>query len=186
MHGNTGQSHAFAAVLLCVRFVFAQPREQPHRCLGCGSHRCSFGPRTPAAQTDVRCAPSRVCRVVVSARMGTRGDGMRLRSCRCACDLCRCSLENSGIGAAGAAAIGAGLVHVPQLRTLTYAMCPAMYLVCGLVVSACMGTRGNGMRSLSCRCACFCIRAALPTTKWMTRVRRPLAQAWSTCLSCGH
>jgi hypothetical protein len=55
VHGRSGQSHAFAAVFLCVRFVFAQPREQPHRCLGCGSHRCSFGPLAAAADTEVRC-----------------------------------------------------------------------------------------------------------------------------------
>jgi hypothetical protein len=36
------------------------------------------------------------------------------------------SLENNRIGTAGAAAIGAGLTHLPQLRALEYVVCPAV------------------------------------------------------------
>jgi hypothetical protein len=36
---------------------------------------------------------------------------------------CRCSLGRNGIGGAGAAIIGAGLVHLPKLQALQYAVC---------------------------------------------------------------
>ncbi len=72
--------------------------------------------------------PDHVCRALADACMGTRGNNMLSRSCRCACGLCLCSFKDSGIGDAGAAAIGAGLAHVPQLQTLKWVVCPTMYV----------------------------------------------------------
>jgi len=46
--------------------------------------------------------------------------------CCCVCGLCWCSLRGNDIGGAGAAAIGAGLVYVPQLQTLEYVVCLAV------------------------------------------------------------
>jgi hypothetical protein len=51
---------------------------------------------------------------------------MRLHLCCCVSGLCSCSLAYNSIDAVGAAAIGAGLVHLPQLQTLEYVMCPAV------------------------------------------------------------
>ncbi len=42
------------------------------------------------------------------------------------CGLCSCSRADTRIGDAGAAAIGAGLVHVPQLQELKYVVCPTV------------------------------------------------------------
>ena len=46
--------------------------------------------------------------------------------CCCVCGLCSCSLSDNNIGDAGAAAIGAGLVHLPQLQTLKYVVRPVV------------------------------------------------------------
>jgi hypothetical protein len=51
---------------------------------------------------------------------------MRLRLCCCVCGLCSGSLSINGIGDAGAAAVGAGLVHLPQLQHLKYVVCSAV------------------------------------------------------------
>ncbi len=69
--------------------------------------------------------PACVCGVVVYACTGTWGRGILLR-CRCVCGLLSCSLKHNVIGAAGAAAIGAGLVHLSQLQTLKYVVCPTV------------------------------------------------------------
>ncbi len=51
----------------------------------------------------------------------------RLRLCCFMSGLCSCSLGYNRLGNAGAAAIGAGLVHLPQLQTLEYVVCSAVY-----------------------------------------------------------
>ena len=64
----------------------------------------------------------------------------------CVCGLRSCSLEGILVGDAGAAAIGAGLVHLPQLQTLKWVVCPAVCagLWCALVRER--GAWGDGMR----------------------------------------
>ncbi len=79
---------------------------------------------------------------------------MRLRLC-CVCDFCWCSLRLNGIGDAGAAAIGAGLVHLPQLQTLEYVVCPAL-----CAGSWCTLARERG--AMTCACAVLlCVRFVL-------------------------
>jgi hypothetical protein len=68
-----------------------------------------------------------VCKAVRAGPCtGKWGDAMRSRLCCCVCCLRSCSLGNNCIGAAGAAAIGAALVHLPQLLALEYVVCPAV------------------------------------------------------------
>ncbi len=93
-----------------------------------------------------------VCVALVCACMGTQGDGMCMRWRCCVCGSCSCSLYYNRIGDAGAAAIGAGLVHLPQLWTLRYVVGPA--LVCVSAVYACTGTQGDGPRLTSSCCVC--------------------------------
>jgi hypothetical protein len=105
--------------------------------------------------------------------------------CSCVCRLCSRSLGHNGIGAAGAAAIGAGLVHLPQLQTLEYVVCPAVR-----VGPWCVCLHGNA-GAVACVCAVFsgcavCVRAAFVSTLSATRVRWLLVQAWFTCPSCRH
>ncbi len=89
--------------------------------------------------------PDCVSGVVVYACTGTWGHGMRLR-CRCVCGLCSCSLACNFIGDAGVAAIGAGLVHLPQLQTLEYVVRP---VVC--TGPQCVLARDRG--AMACACA---------------------------------
>jgi hypothetical protein len=70
--------------------------------------------------------PGCVCWVVVCACLDMWVDGLCLRLSCCACGLCVCSLGRNSFGAAGAAAIAAGLVHLPQLQTLKYVVCPVV------------------------------------------------------------
>ena len=72
--------------------------------------------------------PSCVCWVAVCACTKAWGGGMCSSWRCCVCGLCLCSLGRNSIGAADAAAIAAGLVHVPQLQTLEYVVCPAVCL----------------------------------------------------------
>jgi hypothetical protein len=80
------------------------------------------------------------------------GNAWQLRCrCVCVCGLCWCSVRDNSIGDAGAAAIGAFLVHLPQLQTLEYVVCPT--------VCACTGSRGHGIRLRLCCCVsglCSC------------------------------
>jgi hypothetical protein len=129
------------------------------------------------------CLRAFVAGCVVGAVMcvctGSWCDGMCLRwSCR-VCGLCLCSLASNRIGAPGAVAIGAGLAHVPQLQTLKYVVCPVV----------CAGPRcelawERGAMACGVVVCAACARAALDTTVLVTRVRRALVQAWSTCPSC--
>jgi hypothetical protein len=82
----------------------------------------------------------------VCAHKGTRDHGMRLRVCCCVCGLCWCSLSDNGIGDAGVAVIGAFLVHLPQLQTLEYVVCPT---VCA--GPRCLLARERG--AMPCACA---------------------------------
>ncbi len=92
---------------------------------------------------------------VMCARKGSRAIGMRLRwSCR-VCGLCSCSLHSSRIGAAGAAAIDAGLVVVPQLQGLIYVVCP---VVCK--GSWCEVARERGAMAFACA-VLLCVRFVL-------------------------
>ncbi len=85
---------------------------------------------------------------------GVWGSGMRLRLCYCVYGLCLGSLYDNRIGTAGAAAIGAGLVHLPQLQTLEYVVCWA--------VSA--GPR----RALAPEnWAMACVRVGVPVCVWL-------------------
>jgi hypothetical protein len=127
------------------------------------------------------------------ARLCVRGRGVCLHGnagpwhapalCCCVCGLCSCSLFNNGIGDAGAAAIGAALVHLPQLQTLKYVVGPAM-----CACRRCARARERGAMACTCACAVcvVCVRAALRTTLSVTLVRRLSVQPWSTCPSCRH
>jgi hypothetical protein len=94
------------------------------------------------------------------------------------------SLAFNRIGDEGVAAIGAGLVQLPQLQTLKYVLRP---VVCTGLWRALARDRGP----LACVCAgvvvcAACVRAAFAATVSVPWVRRPLVQAWSTCPSCRH
>jgi hypothetical protein len=109
---------------------------------------------------------------------------MCLRCCCLVCALCLCSLRFNSIGAAGAAAIGAGLVYVPQLRTLMYVVWPAE-----CARPWCVFARECGAMACVCAGGVVCapiVCAALQATFFVPRVRRPLVQAWSMCPSCRH
>ncbi len=98
--------------------------------------------------------------------------------------LCYGSLGSNNVGDAGAAAIGAGLVHVPQLQALKCVVCPA---VCS--EPPCVLAREG--RLIACECAgvvvcAVCVHAAFYTTISVTWVRRSLVQACCTCPSCRH
>ncbi len=110
-------------------------------------------PLVPAWSTFPSCRHwSTLC-----ARLCVRGRGVCLQGnagpchapalCCCVCGLCSCSLYNNGIGDAGAAALGAWLVHLPRLQTLKRCTPGCVY---GAVVFSCKGARGHGMRL---RCA---------------------------------
>ncbi len=70
--------------------------------------------------------PACACGVVACAFAGSRVNCVCLPLCCCVCGVCSCSLGYNRIGDAGAAAIGAGLVYLPQLRTLEYVVCSAV------------------------------------------------------------
>ncbi len=65
---------------------------------------------------------------------------LRLRLRCFVCDECSRRLDSNKIGDAGAAAVGAGLVHLPQLQLLEYAVC-ARLCVHGAVAFACGNAR---------------------------------------------
>ncbi len=136
-------------MLLWLWLVILQPWKQRYWCRGCGGHRCSPGSRAPAADSGVRYVPGCVYWVVVCARTEARVDGMCFRCRCCACGLCLCSLGKNCIGAAGAVAIAAGLVHVPQLQTLKYVVCLA---VCAGPWYVLARERG----AMACDCAVVC------------------------------
>jgi hypothetical protein len=99
--------------------------------------------------------PDCVCGAVVCACKGTRANGMCLRLSCYVCGLCSCSLAYNGIGDAGAAAVAAGLVHLPQLQTLEYVVRP---VVCA--GSWCVLGRERG--AMACACAVLlCVRFLL-------------------------
>ncbi len=86
------------------------------------------------------------------AHKGTRDNDMCLRLCCCVCGLFSCSLAYNDIGNAGAVAIGAFLVHLPQLQTLKYVVCPT---VCA--GPWCLLARERG--AMPCACAVLlCVR----------------------------
>jgi hypothetical protein len=167
-----------------VRLVFVQPFLQRYRCRGCDGDWCRPGPRAPAADTEVRCGPGCVFGAVVLDCTGTRGDGMCMRWRCCVCGSCSCSLCYNRIGAAGAVAICAGLVHLPQLQTLEYVVCPAVCLGPWFLIA---WGRGSMARVCAGGVVCAaCVCAALAITVSVTQERRPLVQGWSTCPSCRH
>jgi hypothetical protein len=97
----------------------------------------------------------------------TRGHGLRVRWNCCVCGLCLCSLEYNGIGDAGAAAIGAGLVHVPQLQALVYVVCPAVCAGLRCVLASFLGATACELAVCT-----VCVIAALPRTISVRRCRR--------------
>ena len=90
------------------------------------------------------------------------------------CGLFLCSLGRNSIGAAGAAAIGAGMVHLSQLRALEYVLCPAVCAGPWCVfarVRVAMACASAGIVVCAVRG-----RAALLATVSMTRMRRQLCE----------
>jgi hypothetical protein len=87
-----------------------------------------------------------------------RGGDACAHDCVVVCAACvgSCSLPDNGIGDEGAAAIGAGLAHLPQLQTLEYAVCPVVSARSWYVLA-----RGRG--AMACVCA---------------------VAVWGACLSC--
>ncbi len=108
------------AVVVCNVLPFLQPKTQQDGWRECSSHRCSPGSPAPAADTEVRRVPGCVLKAVVCACTGMWG---RLHAfvlvLLCVCGLCSHSLAGNSMHDGGAAAVGAALVYLPQLQTLT-------------------------------------------------------------------
>ncbi len=147
LHGNIGRGHAFALalVLLCVCAACV--------CAAFGATVSVPRVRRPLVQPWSTC-PSCGHWSTLCAWLCVRGRRMTM-SCIfagvcCVCGLCSCSLGINDVGATGAAAIGAGLVHLLQLRTLKCVVCLGA-CVRGLVVCRRM--------AMYCVCVLVCVRA---------------------------